>query len=298
VAGVPPDPRAEALLHLAWVRGAVGRFPCGEGGGATPVTAVPGAAATARVPGPGAVAPGRSEPAVLAAAVEPEAAPEPGAGADPGHDEALDRLRAEAWDRLRAEALVCRRCALCETRSSVVFGEGSRRPRLVVVGEAPGADEDASGRPFVGKAGQLLTRMLAAIGLARDDVYIANVLKCRPPGNRPPAPDEVAMCRPYLAEQLRLLDPELILVLGNHAAHAILSVDRGISSLRGRIHRAPDGRAVLPTFHPSYLLRNPAAKREAWLDLQLVARTLGLTVPSRTSDTAPEPESAAGDDVG
>jgi DNA polymerase len=134
--------------------------------------------------------------------------------------------------------------------------------------------------------------MLAAIGLARDDVYIANVLKCRPPGNRPPAPEEVATCRPFLAEQLRLLEPELILVLGNHAARAVLGADRGITSLRGRIHRAPDGRAVLPTFHPAYLLRNPDAKRDAWLDLQLVARTLGLRLPGRPSDPGPPAPSA------
>ncbi len=161
----------------------------------------------------------------------------------------------------------------------MVFGEGARRPRLVVVGEAPGADEDASGRPFVGKAGQLLTRMLLAIGLSREDVYICNVLKCRPPGNRPPAPEEVASCRPILVEQLRLLAPELLLLLGNHATRAVLGTDRGITSLRGRLQPSPEGYPTLPTFHPAYLLRNPDAKREVWLDLQLVARTLGLVLP-------------------
>jgi uracil-DNA glycosylase family 4 len=151
----------------------------------------------------------------------------------------------------------------------------------MVVGEAPGADEDATGRPFVGKAGQLLTRMLASIGLAREDVYIANVLKCRPPENRPPQPDEVAACRPYLKEQAALLRPELVLVLGNHAARGLLQTDRSISSIRGRPMISPDGLRVLPTFHPAYLLRNPAAKREAWLDLQAVARELSLPLPSR-----------------
>jgi uracil-DNA glycosylase len=193
----------------------------------------------------------------------------------------------DPFDRLRADAMACRRCRLCETRSTVVFGEGQRRPRLLVIGEAPGADEDASGRPFVGKAGQLLTRMLAAIGLAREDVYIANVLKCRPPGNRPPEPDEVAACRPLLEEQVRLLDPELLLLLGNHATKAVLGTDRGISSLRGQILRTPEGRPALPTFHPSYLLRSPERKREAWLDLKLAAKTLGLAVPaSRRSPPA------------
>ena len=181
---------------------------------------------------------------------------------------------------------MCRRCKLCETRTQVVFGEGHRRPRLVVIGEAPGADEDASGRPFVGKAGQLLSRMLAAIGLAREDVYIGNVLKCRPPGNRPPAPEEVAACRPYVEEQIRLLQPELLLLLGNHAAQAVLQTDRGITSIRGELHQTPGGWPALPTFHPAYLLRNPAAKRDAWADLQLAARTLGLALARR-----PEPES-------
>lgn len=181
----------------------------------------------------------------------------------------------DPYEALRSEALACRRCGLCETRTTVVFGEGSRRPRLMVVGEAPGADEDATGRPFVGRAGQLLTRMLAAIGLAREDVYIGNVLKCRPPDNRPPRPDEVAACRPYLLEQIRLLEPALVLVLGNHAARAVLGTDRGIGSIRGRVTVSPDGIRVLPTFHPAYLLRNPAAKREAWEDLQMVERLLG-----------------------
>lgn len=180
---------------------------------------------------------------------------------------------------LRGEAEACRRCGLCETRTTVVFGEGPRRPRLVVVGEAPGADEDACGRPFVGKSGQLLTRMLLAIGLRREDVYICNVLKCRPPGNRPPAPGESAACRPYLLDQLRLLAPELILVLGNPAARAVLQTDRPISAIRGQLATSPEGYLTLPTFHPSFLLRNPAARKDVWLDLQLAAKTLGLVLP-------------------
>jgi DNA polymerase len=214
----------------------------------------------------------------------PAAAPSPPAVVATGDEP-------DAFDALRREALGCRRCGLCGTRTTVVFGEGSRKPRLMVVGEAPGADEDASGRPFVGRAGQLLTRMLAAIGLAREDVYIANVLKCRPPDNRPPRPDEVASCRPYLVEQMRLLDPELVIVLGNHAAHAVLGTDRGISRIRGQVISSPEGRRVLPTFHPAYLLRNPDAKREAWLDLQAAARILGLSIPvpaSRGPSALPE----------
>lgn len=155
-----------------------------------------------------------------------------------------------------------------------------------MIGEAPGADEDASGRPFVGRAGQLLTRMLAAIGLGRDDVYIANVLKCRPPDNRPPTPPEVAACRPFLREQIDALRPELLLLLGKHAASAVLGTDRTISSIRGRLMASPEGWRTLPTFHPSYLLRSPDAKREAWADLLLAASTLGLVVPGRAAPGA------------
>jgi DNA polymerase len=175
-------------------------------------------------------------------------------------------------ERVRA----CRRCPLAATRTHAVPGEGTSAPRLVVVGEAPGADEDASGRPFVGRAGQLLTRMLAAIGLSREQVFIGNVLKCRPPGNRPPLPAEVAACKPYLLEQLAALRPALVLALGNHAVRALLGTERGITSLRGRFARTPEGLRVMPTYHPSYLLRNPASKREAWEDLQKVAHDLGL----------------------
>ena len=165
----------------------------------------------------------------------------------------------------------------------------------MIVGEAPGAEEDASGLPFVGKAGQLLTRMLAAIGLSRSDVYIANVVKCRPPDNRPPAPDEVVACRPYLREQIEILRPELLLLLGNSAARAVLGTDRGITSIRGRIAVSPEGWRTLPTYHPSYLDRTPSAKREAWLDLQLAASTLGIALPSRDAPpSAPDTEGAAG----
>ena len=267
--------RAEALLYLRWTRGAAGRFaPFGDAPAVPAPSAVPavrGGAPLARAkPAPAAV----TAPAAPAREVSPDAA---------------DRLAA-----LGAEAATCRRCRLCEGRRSVVFGEGSPSPRLMVIGEAPGADEDASGRPFVGKAGQLLTRMLASIGLRREDVYIANVLKCRPPGNRPPQPDEVAACRPYLREQAAILKPELVLVLGNHAAHAVLETDRSISSIRGRPTLSPDGLRVLPSFHPSYLLRTPEAKREAWLDLQTAAKELALTIPPRRP-TTDESERAAGE---
>jgi DNA polymerase len=198
--------------------------------------------------------------------------------------------REAALGRLAQEVASCRRCVLAGSRACTVFGEGSPRPRLVVVGEAPGAEEDRTGRPFVGRAGQLLTRMLEAIGLARAEVYICNLLKCRPPGNRNPRPDEVAACKPFLREQLRLLDAPLILALGSPATRELLQTRRGITSLRGRFSRTPDGRRVLPTYHPAYLLRNPVAKREAWADLKKVAHDLGLELPGQGDGAAPQRE--------
>ena len=199
----------------------------------------------------------------------------PAAGA-PGR--APDTAR---WERLQAEVAACTRCGLCATRTQTVFGTGSRTPRLVVVGEAPGYEEDRQGKPFVGPAGDLLTKMLAAIGLSRDDVFILNVLKCRPPENRAPRPDEVAACKPYLREQLEHLGPPLLLALGNHATKALLQTERGITSLRGRFTTTPEGWRVMPTFHPAYLLRTPDAKSEVWEDLKKVAADLGLAVPTR-----------------
>ena len=267
----------EARLYLEWVRGAAGRFDARSPDDG-PAARIAGSVQTSISPAP--AHPAAARPAVAGS----EAGASPPAGS---HSEVLPGAAAPGEDDefalVARDAMGCRRCSLCETRRTVVFGEGSRTPRLMVVGEAPGADEDASGRPFVGRAGQLLTRMLAAIGLTREDVYIANVLKCRPPDNRPPRPDEVAACRPFLREQMRLLAPGLVLVLGNHAARAVLGVDGGISRIRGRITTSPEGVPVLPTYHPAYLLRTPEAKREAWLDLQLAAKTLGLPVPERAA---------------
>ena len=179
------------------------------------------------------------------------------------------------------EVAACTRCLLAGARNQTVPGEGSLEPRLVIVGEAPGAAEDRSGRPFVGAAGQLLEKMLAAIGLGREDVFICNLLKCRPPQNRNPRPDEVAACRPYLREQLEILQPPLILALGSPAVRELLRTERGVMSLRGRFAKTPDGWRVMPSFHPAYLLRNPAAKRQAWEDLQKVAGDLGIEIPKK-----------------
>jgi DNA polymerase len=161
-----------------------------------------------------------------------------------------------------------------------VPGEGNPHARLMFVGEAPGADEDAQGRPFVGRAGQLLDRMIGAMGLARSEVFIANVLKCRPPGNRDPQPQEVTACLPFLQAQLALVRPEVICSLGKHSAHALLGCKDPISRLRGRFFEYR-GVPLLPTFHPSYLLRSPEEKRTAWKDLQLVMQRLGLPAPAQ-----------------
>ncbi|MHC4939156.1 MAG: uracil-DNA glycosylase [Planctomycetota bacterium] len=190
-------------------------------------------------------------------------------------------VAATGWDELRAQAMECRRCGLCETRNSVVFGEGSENAELMFIGEAPGFEEDRQGRPFVGKAGELLTRMIEnGMGLKREEVYIANVLKCRPPQNRDPAADEVEQCRPWLLAQIEHIQPKVICTLGRHALRALTGYEGGISRARGRAMPFA-GTHVLPTFHPAYLLRNPAAKREAWEDLKTVLRMLGRPVPAR-----------------
>ncbi len=186
---------------------------------------------------------------------------------------------AEALARLRTDTIGdCRRCGLAPTRTNVVFGVGNPRAELVFVGEAPGAEEDAQGVPFVGKAGQLLTKIIEAMGLRRDDVYIANIIKCRPPGNRNPQPEEIASCEPFLIAQLEIIAPKVICALGTFAAHTLLNTKDPISRLRGRWH-AYQGVPLMPTFHPAYLLRNPAEKKTVWADVQAVMERLGRPVP-------------------
>ncbi len=173
----------------------------------------------------------------------------------------------ERLEPIRRRALVCRACRLCEGRQTVVFGEGSLNAKLVFVGEGPGRDEDLQGRPFVGAAGQLLNKMIAAMDLTRESVYIANVVKCRPPMNRPPQPDEIASCLPYLKAQLGVIAPRVICALGKTAACALLGSEQSIQALRNR-DLLWEGIPLVVTFHPAYLLRNPSAKGEAWKDLQ------------------------------
>jgi DNA polymerase len=159
-------------------------------------------------------------------------------------------------------------------RRQVVFGVGNPQADLMFVGEAPGADEDIQGEPFVGRAGQLLTKIIEAIGLRRSDVYIANVIKCRPPGNRNPAPDEVATCQPFLFEQIDIIRPKVIVALGTFAAHALLGTDAPISRIRGRVQPFRGGIKLVPTFHPAFLLRSPERKRDVWEDMKHVRALL------------------------
>ncbi len=176
-------------------------------------------------------------------------------------DESLEQIRADLGD--------CRRCKLAPLRTNIVFGSGNPRAELMFVGEAPGADEDAQGLPFVGRAGQLLTKIIEAIEMRRDDVYICNILKCRPPGNRNPEPDEIASCEPFLFRQIAFVKPKVICALGTFGAQTLLRTKAPISSLRGHFvdYR---GAKLMATFHPAYLLRNPNEKRKVWEDMQKV----------------------------
>ncbi len=184
----------------------------------------------------------------------------------------------------------CRRCILHRERTQTVFGMGHPRPELVFVGEGPGADEDAQGEPFVGRAGQLLTKMIGAMTLRRQDVYICNVVKCRPPGNRTPAEDEMRTCSPFLFRQLAILRPRVIVALGRPAAQTLLATSTPIGKLRGEWHDFPPppyahlglpSCRLMPTFHPAYLLRSPDEKAKAWSDLQQVMRFLHIPVPGQ-----------------
>lgn len=178
------------------------------------------------------------------------------------------------WQALQAAVANCTRCDLHRSRTQTVFGVGDPQARWLVIGEAPGAEEDRLGEPFVGRAGQLLDAMLKAVGLARGQVYIANILKCRPPNNRDPHADEVACCTDYLQRQIELIDPALILAVGRIAAQHLLHSDQPIGKLRGQVHRYGEaGIPLVATYHPAYLLRSPAEKRKAWQDLQLAQRT-------------------------
>ena len=193
----------------------------------------------------------------------------------------IARTPAEALAATRAEIGDCTRCKLHTLgRKQIVFGVGDPTADLMFVGEAPGADEDSQGIPFVGRAGQLLTKMIEAMGYRRDEVYIANVIKCRPPENRNPDPDEVETCEPFLFQQIAAIQPKVIVALGSFAAKTLLKTQSPISRLRGREYEY-HGAKLVPTFHPSYLLRSPGQKREAWEDLKRALNLLGRQPPAR-----------------
>jgi len=196
-------------------------------------------------------------------------------------DDATDDIAAEAaavdgglaWDELQQAVAACTRCSLCETRTQTVFGVGNPDADWLIIGEAPGAEEDRRGEPFVGRAGKLLDEMLRTVGQGRDRAFIANILKCRPPNNRDPKPDESAACRGYLERQIELVQPKIILAVGRIAAQLLLATDEPVGRLRGRLHHLAEIPLVV-TYHPAYLLRSPTQKRKAWDDLCFARRIL------------------------
>lgn len=182
-----------------------------------------------------------------------------------GHEQELEALK--------KEALACKCCSLSKTRSNMVFGSGNPRASLMFVGEAPGSEEDIQGLPFVGRAGGLLTKIIEAMGLEREDVYIANILKCRPPDNRPPLPDEIEACREIVKRQIAIIKPKVICTLGKFASQTLLKTETTISQLRGNFYEY-EGIKVMPTFHPAYLLRNPHDKKLVWSDMKKIKKLL------------------------
>jgi uracil-DNA glycosylase len=229
---------------------------------AGPIAESPAVASVARAP---AMQPA-AQPAVARAPLE---APLP---LEPGID----------WGPLRERVAACTACELCKTRTQTVFGVGNMRAEWLVIGEAPGAEEDRQGEPFVGRAGQLLNAMLLAVGLPRETVFIANILKCRPPGNRDPKPEEVARCLPFLHAQIALLKPKVMLAVGRIAAQNLLATDAPLARLRGKLHHFGAARTPLViTYHPAYLLRTPSDKRKAWEDLKFARATYARLAETR-----------------
>jgi uracil-DNA glycosylase family 4 len=246
--GEAAEVAAEAMRHLWWLRDA----------GVREVSLLPPVAVAPQAPVAAPASPGSSHSLA-----------DKGCGSEP-----LLAVRNALGD--------CTRCKLHGGRTRLVFGVGDPSAQLMFVGEGPGADEDQQGEPFVGRAGQLLTKMIEAMGFARSDVYIANVVKCRPPGNRDPEPDEIQSCEPFLQAQIAAVRPRIIVALGRFAVQTLLRDTTPISRQRGR-WREYEGVKLMPTFHPAYLLRNPAEKKPAWEDLQLVMKEFGKSSPRRSS---------------
>jgi uracil-DNA glycosylase len=201
--------------------------------------------------------------------------------APPPFSAVIEQDRAAALRLIQEEIGDCTRCALHKGRNKLVFGDGDPEARLMFVGEGPGADEDAQGLPFVGRAGQLLNNMISAMGLKREQVYIANIVKCRPPQNRTPEPDEANTCSPFLFQQIDVIRPEVIVALGATAATYLLGQRQPLAGLRGRVH-SWRGSKLIVTYHPAFLLRDPRQKKEAWADLQIAMRELGLKPPAKS----------------
>lgn len=223
-------------------------------------------------------------PRVAPPATPPESVPL-AVPAGPSLFEAFDKIPGDTLLKIRTDLGECTRCKLHKTRNNIVFGDGNSKAELVFVGEGPGHDEDIEGLPFVGRAGKLLTQMIEAMGLERNDVYICNVVKCRPPENRLPEKDEVAACAPFLFRQIDAIAPRVIVCLGACAAQTLLETNRGISNFRGQWLEFR-GRKLMATYHPAYLLRNPSAKSEVWKDLQKVMAVLGLQAKKSKSSEA------------
>jgi DNA polymerase len=262
--------------HVEW-QGATGAsgLPRGKTPGLEPLESAPPAAPAAQPAAPPPArspAPGVPAPVVAAA----QGLPSPGPALPLSQAERAARLEV-----LNNEVRSCTRCGLHERRTQTVFARGTASAGLCFIGEGPGADEDAQGFPFVGPAGQLLDKMIVAMGLSPDEVYVCNIVKCRPPNNRKPEVEEMAACMPYLAEQIELIEPSVIVALGATAVQGLLGTTEGIMRLRGKWKLYKGRIAVMPTFHPAYLLRTPTAKREVWEDLKAVLGHMGRPLPLR-----------------
>lgn len=309
--GTEPDPHEELLRLARGVRGHVkrrqrlgGALPGEVGTSASTASSAPTppkppvsksppptpgsptsrpapASAPAPIPAPAAAPKSRAVPA---AAPVPSSDPRPTVAAGPARDAADVHAQAAAardLDEVRRGVAQCTACTLCKTRTNTVFLDGNGSSGLMFIGEAPGAEEDKTGVPFVGRAGQLLTDIVTkGMGLGRQDVWIANVLKCRPPDNREPTPDEKATCTPWLDRQIALLGPRILVPLGRHASMHVLGITAPMNAMRARVHTVA-GRPVVPTFHPAYLLRNASEKKECWKDIQLAMQTAGIPIPKR-----------------
>ena len=281
------DLAGEALRHLEWLReNGVREVPRPAAPAPAPVQRAAQAPAPAPAPGgPPAAAPAHAasrQPPPDPAGQAPRPAPPAGAPRPPARPYTLNDkgCGSAALLAIREGLGECTRCKLAGGRTHLVFGTGNPAAELVFVGEGPGADEDLQGEPFVGKAGQLLTKMIEAMGYRREQVYIANVVKCRPPGNRNPEPDEIEACEPFLRRQLEAIGPKVIVALGKFAAQTLLRTAVPITKLRGT-WASYQGVRLMPTFHPAYLLRSPEEKKKAWADLQLVMAELGKAPPQR-----------------